>query len=289
MITNKNKHDNEVYILGTDSADKTKTAPSKKIWIVVLICTLLILAGVLVYYFTRESSTPEYYFEPEQTTQQSVTLPSDTSVTHQDAGYIEVLNDTINDVPLAIYIPHNATMSLQLGKPEKSDSTVIFAAMAADIRKDNQEIVGDFVLAGKKLARGTAKKGFCAIIDKTISIGVGENTPLMQEAIERNGFFFRQYPLVHNGEIQENKPKNKSIRRALAIRDENIVMIESKNPESFHDFTQALVDIGVTDAIYLVGGNAYGWLYDKNGVQHEFGLEVPDFPPNTSYIVWQTK
>ena len=50
----------------------------------------------------------------------------------------------------------------------------------------NLQIVGDFVLAGKQLARGIAKKGYAAIMDDKITIGVGTSTPLLQQAIESN-------------------------------------------------------------------------------------------------------
>jgi uncharacterized protein YigE (DUF2233 family) len=108
-------------------------------------------------------------------------------------------------------------------------------------------------------------------------------------AIEAGGYFFRQYPLVKDGAMVPNNPKNKSIRRALAIRNRQAVMIESKNTESFHDFAQVLADIGVSDAIYLVGSTAYGWYYDREQQRHEFGAEQENLPENTSYIVWRGK
>ena len=162
----------------------------------------------------------------------------------EDFAYIDVSEETVNDVPLLIYTPQNASMSLMLGMPDKSDSTIIFAAMAADIRKDNMQIVGDFVLTGDRLSRGIAKKGFAAIEENKVTIGMGESTPLLQQMIDNKGSFFRQYPLVHNGELIENKPKNKSIRRALAVRNERMLMVESKNRESLYDFSNALIDIG---------------------------------------------
>ena len=116
---------------------------------------------------------------------------------------------------------------------------------------------------------------------------MGESTPLLQEVINSGGHFFRQYSLVSNGELVDNKPKNKSIRRALAVRNEQILMVESQNRESFHDFSQALIDIGVSDAIYLVGGDAYGWYYNKEHIRNEFGEEQPDLPENISYIIWK--
>ncbi|MGN0191729.1 MAG: hypothetical protein ACI39U_08755 [Candidatus Cryptobacteroides sp.] len=35
------------------------------------------------------------------------------------------------------------------------------------------------------------------------------------------------------------------------------------SPESFHDFAQALVDLQVDTAVYLVGSDSYGYFRDK--------------------------
>ncbi len=289
MMT-KDKQDNEVYILGSESGKSKKKEPKRNL--IIVACVLLIIAAtIIIFFLNRKEANPEYYFEPEQTTestQQSISVAiTDTTLSREMTPYTEISEETANDVPLLIYVPHNATMSLKIGMPDKTDSTIIFAAMAADIRKDNMQIVGDFVLSGEQLARGVAKKGYAAITDNKITIGVGESTPLLQQTIENKGYFFRQYPLVFNGELIENKLKNKSVRRALAIRNEHVIIVESKNRESFHDFSQALIDIGVSDAIYLVGGDAYGWYYNNEHVRQEFGKELPDIPENISYIIWK--
>lgn len=291
MIEKDNKQDNEIYVLGSDAKEEVKRNISGKKWIIVVVSVfaVMILAGIIFFLLTKNRE-PEYYFEPEEKTeQQSISVPTDSVEILTEEGYIEVKEEDINDVPLYVYTPQNAMMTLSLGMPDKTDPSIVFAAMAADIRKDNQEIVGDFVLSGQQLSRGVAKKGFCAIIDNTISIGMGDETPLLEKSKENSGFFFRQYPLVHNGELIENKPKNKSVRRALAVRNERVMMVESKNAESFHDFSQALVDIGISDAIYLVGGNAYGWYYNKEHIRKEFGEERSDWPGNISYIIWKIK
>ncbi len=290
MISKDNKQNNEVYILGSETVDKKNNVSTKKKWLIISAAVLVIISAILILIvLSNKEQTPEYYFEPEIVEQQSISVSTGNTELTGKEGYLEIVKETINDVPLRVFIPHQATMSLSIGMPDRLDSTLIFAAMAADIRKDNQQIVGDFVLSGKRLARGVAKKGFCAIDNETVTIGVGESTPLLQKVIENNGSFFRQYPLVHNGELVENKPKNKSIRRALAVRNGQIIMVMSLNNESFHDFSQALIDIGVSDAIYLVGGNAYGWYYDKDNIRYEFGEDQTEIPENISYITWQIK
>jgi hypothetical protein len=148
-------------------------------------------------------------------------------------------------------------------------------------------IIGDFVLAGKLLARGTSKKGFCAIINHEITIGTATETPLLQEAINKGGYFFRQYPLVKNGMPIDNKPKGKSIRKALAIREGQVLMIVSRDRESFHDFAQALADSGISEAIYLVGSNSYGWYIDEQGKQITFGVMPDAHWENVNYLVFR--
>ena len=139
-----------------------------------------------------------------------------------------------------------------------------------------------------------SKKGYCASFNGKVTIGVAENSPLFEKATEEGGYFFRQYPLVSNGKLVENEPKGKSIRRAICDRQGEIFMVETRSIESFHDFAQALVDLGVDQAIYLVGSTAYGWSVDENGTIHEFGEDnyytgYRNMLQNISYIVWKRK
>jgi hypothetical protein len=100
--------------------------------------------------------------------------------------------------------------------------------------------------------------------------------------------------LVSNGKLIDNEPKGKSIRRAICDREGEIFMVETRTHESFHDFAQALVDLGVKEAVYLVGSSAYGWAVDERGTTHEFGennyYTAPRrMPKNTSYIIWKRR
>ena len=216
-----------------------------------------------------------------------------TQVDSLTQGYTEFRDTIINDIPLRIYIPHNATPELHIGKLNKNDTTIVYISQAADVRADNGGIVGAFVLKGKPLAWGLSKKGYCAAIGDKITIGVADNSPMFEEATTKEGYFFRQYPLVKNGRIVENEPKGKSVRRGLCDRQGEIFIVESLTRESFHDFSQALVDLGVDQAIYLVGSTGYGWAVDKENQTHEIGEEVftdrRRMHKNTNYILWRRK
>ena len=54
------------------------------------------------------------------------------------------------------------------------------------------------------------------MIDGKVTIGVAENSSLFEEATEKGGYFFRQYPLVDKGTLVENELKS-NWRRLAAI------------------------------------------------------------------------
>lgn len=299
MRDEKDIRDDEIRIIGdTDSAQPP--AKLKWQWIVGAVVVVALIVVLCIYLSIHHSELHDEepaFFEPQGTT---ITVPPmeeeprwlGSKVDSLARGFCEIRDTTINDIPLRIYIPHNAAMSLHIGRMNQADTTVIFTAQAADIRADNGKIVGAFVLAGEPKAWGLSKKGFCASIDGKVTVGVADNSPLFEEATEKEGYFFRQYPLVADGKLVENNPKNKSVRRAICDRYGEVFMVESLTQESFHDFSQALVDLGVEQGVYLCGGDAYGWAVEQDGTRHEFG--VPNFytgrrrmPKNTSYIVWR--
>ena len=280
----KIKSEDEVYFLGSSKGRRKKDSSLK--WILTGAGIIVLLVAVWLLFFTQRQQL-DFDDNPEATTIQYNTVVDNSGAERN--GYIEVLEETVNDVPLFVYLPRHSELSLQVGMPDKTDSSMVFVAQAADIRADNLDIVGDFVLKGKQIARGKAKQGFCAIINNEIIIGDEEETPLLLKAINQNGYFFRQYSLVKKGKLIENNPKNKSIRRALAVRNNQIIVVESRSRESLHDFSQALIDIGVSDAIYLVGSTTYGWYRNQQQSFVEFGIEQEGQPPNTNYIVWRSK
>ena len=271
-------------------------------WIILIAVVVLVAAlGILILVWVQKREEASIarepaLFEPITPIEEVVEEPHKlgNEVDESTRGFAELLDTLINDIPLRLYIPHNATMSLHIGRVNNADTTIIYVAQAADVRADNGGIVGAFVLKGVPRAWGLSKKGFCASIEDKVIVGVAENSPLFEEATEKEGYFFRQYPLVADGMLVENGLKGKSIRRAICDRNGEIFMVETGTAESMHDFAQALVDMGVDQSVYLVGSSAYGWAVDATGARHEFGDENSykgrrRMPKNTSYIVWRRK
>lgn len=265
----------------------------------ILIFALFIAIGSLIFYMNHTKamySEPEGIFEEAETVKMGcIALPDTTTLAVAEAtskSYVEVQDKMVNDVAMKIYIPHNGEMSLHLGPIDWNDTSIIYAAQAADVRADNGGIVGAFVVDGEPKAWGLSKKGYVASINGEVTVGVADNSPLFEKATECGGHFFRQYPLVSNGEMVPNKIRGKSIRRGICLRNGEIFMVETLNKESFHDFSLALVDMGVEQAVYLVGSTAAGWAVDANDSIHSFGdrqryIGKKTMPKNISYLVWR--
>ena len=264
-----NIQDDELRVLGKPSPEEPKKKGFKWYYAVAILLILsgVIFAAVRLFDIQRNEIVPDFYeTELSDTIAMSETIPVKEKLgNYKDSSkaYTEHIEMTVNDIPLDIYIPHNAKPRLFIGTPDLNDKNVIFTTQAADIRADNGKINGAFVLAGEPKAWGLSKKGYCGIIDGKITIGVAANSPLFEEATETGGYFFRQYPLVDNGKLVENEPKGKAIRKAICDRGGEILVVMTQEPESFHDFSQALIDLGASNAVYLVGSVSYGYFRDK--------------------------
>ena len=273
--------DNEIRIITSKSGNGNSTPP-RRLYYSVACAAVVIAVFVLVLFMSSDDAAES----EELTVTQEATAPVDTA-TVEKKGYVEITDTIVGDVPLVILTPRDATPQLQIGIDVLQTPDVVMAVQAADIRSDNGGIVGAYVVEGNLVSKGQAKSGFCAIIDGNITIGVADATPFFEKAIESNGYFFRQYPLVVGNQLVENKPKGRSLRKALAEWNGIPVVVLSRSRLTFHDFAQTLVDLGVANAIYLVGAEAFGFAVDSEGNKTEFGKEAPSPKMSTNYIIWR--
>ena len=253
--------DDELRVIGRPSGSEDTRKPRKWLWIVMAVVIVAAVVAATIIWSRKPSPGNDPVVFDSSIKEKIEPLGNYADTTGK--AYTEHLELTINDIPLDIYIPHNAKPSLAIGTPDIFDKNIVLVTQAADIRADNGKINGAYVLAGKPMAWGLSKKGYVGIIDDKITVGVADNSPLFEEATEKGGYFFRQYPLVDNGVLVENEPKGKAIRKAICDRAGEIIVVMSISPESFHDFAQALVDLQVDNAVYLVGSDSFGFFRDK--------------------------
>lgn len=224
------------------------------------------------------------------TEDQAININADVDIDNMTADngrYASRRDTTVNGTRLIILTPHGAIPTLEVGNSLVADTTVILAVQAADIRRDNGEIAGTYVLKGELLSKGEAKAGYCSIVNGVINIGVADATPMLEQVLMSDGYFFRQYPLVAASQLIENKPPGKARRRALAEIDGTMSVVTSADGLTFHDFSQALIDVGVRNAIYLVGARSTAFYNNQDGRRHFIGPVDENAPENINYIVWR--
>lgn len=302
----KDMHDNigddEIRIISSSDAPKgsIKRNSTHKVLIILLAIAAACLIAAVAWYLSTNSSTNDAdelqlvrrYNSTALSTDsigkdvaESAASPS--TLTSAASGYVNIIDTIAGGEALTLLIPACSSSMLALGDSVLDDSTVVMAVQAADVRRDNGGIVGAYVLRGELLSKGQAKSGFCAIIDGKMTIGVADATPLLEQSLESEGYFFRQYPLVVGGQIVENKPRGKALRKALVELNGTPAVVLSRRKLTFHEFSESLVDLGVSNAIYLVGSSSFGFAVDDEGSRYEFGRRPATDLPNVNYLVWR--
>lgn len=261
----------------TAKRDDTNKKKKQKLTAVIAIAAIAAIAAWLL----MNRDTDEQSLPPSQPTT-AIT----TAKTAEGKPNVLRSDTTVNGVTLTMLTAVNAVPTLEIGNKCLDDTTAVLAVQAADVRGDNGQIAGACIVDGQVVSRGVRKAGFCAIVDGAITIGIAESTPLYEQAAESGGYFFRQYPLVAEGLVVENKPRGKSQRKALAEINGKIVVVMSQERLTFHDFSEALVEIGAKNAIYLVGSTAYGHYHIGNKTV-PFGKRIEHPMSQTNYLVWR--
>lgn len=282
------------YILGVESERISEDNTNNKRvpwWVWVIIGTIVLATTIfLVVHFMDKPSNDKVTTTPSSAGKEDVTdiwcnnsdtkLPSCTMV-----------SDTLIDsIHLKVITPYNTVPTLHVGTLDTSDADIVLAALAADLGYDKGKIIGAFVCEGEPLSWGGGRKlGYCAIIEGNITLGVAENSPLFEEAIESEGYFFRHYPAVDNCKMVENNPKNASFRRALCMLNGKVCVVATDDRVLMNDFSSALVKLGVENAIFLVGSIADGWYRTEDGSFYRLGNKAMIDNPNINYIVFRAQ
>ncbi|MBD5327530.1 MAG: phosphodiester glycosidase family protein [Bacteroides sp.] len=288
---NKNSNEiseNEIRIISAKGPERhNKKKHTFRLWFLIILGVLIF--GCVVFVLTRDADSENDSFieETYNTVPDSEPQIIKDETTTDIEGFTIVRDTIINKKELLILTPEIARPRLIIGNELLNNPNIILATQAADVRGDNGQIAGTFVLNGELISKGEAKAGFCSITDGELSIGVADATPMLEQALTEDGYFFRQYPLVVGGQIVENKPKGKAIRKALAEIGGRTCVVMSKERLTFQDFSQLLVDMGVRNAIYLVGSSSYGFYVNEDGNKILTGEKPKSELENVNYIIWE--
>ena len=293
-MKNNDINEDEIRVIGKKTP-RPKQGKYPWLWPLVTACALIVAVLLLVFLPNRMDNdskqkniadTTESFFEGSSNVDDEWYSNDDPN----GLSYIHSFDTVVDGTPLRIITPYNTNPELTVGPIDTADHSILLCTQAADLRKDNGKILGAFVLRGQPLAWGLSKRGYCAIVDGQVTVGVSDNSPLFELATEQEGYFFRQYPLVDNGEALHNNPENVSHRRALCAWQDRICIVISLEPLLMDQFSNALASLGVRDAIYLVGSNtAQGWTTLADGSRCYFAKTRLKVPQNINYIIFRSK
>lgn len=186
--------------------------------------------------------------------------------------------ERIDTLDCIILYPNYSSIDLVCGEmPSKNDSSVIFVAEAAytgDTLKEfkHSNIAGNHVSGGKLYNGYPCKENTGAFIyfDKKWEFCYKNYSSKLNMAEANDGMAFGQEMIIYKGNLVKTARKdyNNNQFRALCNHKGRLCVIESSKKINFGDFKRNLIDLGITDAIYLDMGPGWNhaWYRRQNNV-----------------------
>ena len=212
---------------------------------------------------------------------------------------INILADTIERDSLLgansliIYTPINCSLQLVARRPDTNNTNIVFVVPAAFTAKNYKEIVGKFVGKDTIVTNPTENEtGICAINDKNVYIGeIKDSSVYYYNSIQNeNSYYFQQMLLVQNHKKVEctifgkQKP---TFRRALAIKNSQVSVVESLYRMNIEDFTNVLISQGYKDAIYLdMGTWSEGYFISRSNEKTSIGQLKHNTRHQTNWLLF---
>ena len=266
--------DEEIEVLG--QSPRFSGNKRKILYLALGVLAIIILTVLLLLVLKNNKDTEELKDKVEAEEEIStVTGVSDGKSAFVDTLASGIVIDTVfvDSAILRVFRPYNVRFGLTLDEPDTADTQILFVVQAANVREDNHKIIGDFIVDGEekanRLSSHITTQGFCAIIGDKITIGRSKQTDLYEEMKNQKGCFFRQLPLVVGDDVVDYPIEGKSIRRALCLRNDTVIIVESISRLSVVDFAKALNNYEVSHAISLLGGkNLVEWYRGEGGSEN---------------------
>ena len=202
------------------------------------------------------------------------------------------LVERIDTCNLTILYPHFNKIDLACGEmPEEKDTTVIMCAAACytgnclDTFMHNN-IAGDHVSGGIRYKGYRSKRNTGAFIyyGGKWDFVYNNYSRALDEAAKNGGMAFAQEMMIHNGKIMPTvrKDNNRNQFRSLCQIGDRLCIIESNEIVRFGDFKKALLQQGVTEALYTDMGPGWNhaWYRYRTDSVVELHPKVHDYCTN---------
>ena len=155
----------------------------------------------------------------------------------------------------------------QIPSPENDSIILAFAGAftGTAFDKGHANVVGDHVAGGKRFKGYSCKRNTGAFTRTSVSepqFHYKDYTSALDRAAQEGGMGFAQEMMIHNGNaVQTTRPLgNRNVFRALCLNSDNqLALYESQGIVTFGYFIDALLSVGVKEALYTDMGQ--GWNY----------------------------
>ena len=270
------------FIIENDDDARTSVetdAPKKnrKKWLRRILKALAVTLMVIVVFFAYKAW--DYYF--------NIGVPVSTSPSEnikklqvepvKKTAEVVLSSDSILGVALDFYAIHGLRASIEFQEPDTTDTSVFLYSRSADHQADGQYL-GSLVVDGKELQSDRSRLGYMGMVGNQMVIGISRSDKVKDYCMENKGSFFRQFILVSNGVIPHRFFLHGKVeRRAIGRKDDTLFYIATRNKETLWDFADALREYGFIDAIYITGGDDYGYYRTADGYRHDIG-NITDYP-----------
>jgi len=197
-----------------------------------------------------------------------------------------------DSIEINIYRPLGLKIDLAFSRPVINDS-IYFCIPAAFTAKDTS-IDGLYVYKGQVIDTPFNEKltGACILKENNIQVLLQDELDdiIFQEIVKNKFSFFQQAVLIRNSQIVPCTlfKQKKNLRRALVILDNYYCVAESVLPVSISSFQDALLKIGVLDAIYLdMGTWSEGWYRDNDCTIRKIGEKFFNTHLQTNWLIYR--
>ena len=276
--------DDDVVVIGGSDWHPEEKPRSQKKWKWAAIAFGVILLMVAGFFVTR------HLLHSREFVQSRYAVEIIEALAHPMSGEpgVTLIEDEAMGVSLKLYKLDGLKAHMAFELPDLRDSTVYLVTRSSDYKltDDRKEIIGDFIYNGDVMAESDWRAGFMAIIDGNAQIGIDRSRDIFKHVKKNGGSMFRQLALVSAGTRCDKQfiLKGKVSRCAYARdRDGDLFFIETVNPETLYGFSDALVEYGFVDAVYITGGSQPD-LFHRTSEGTPHGTYIDD--KQHEFIVW---
>lgn len=195
-------------------------------------------------------------------------------------------------ITLLIYRPINTIAHFTTTRPDSTNTQIKLSVAAAFTGKNLKSIMGTHIEKGKlKKGYKSISNGYATIIDGKIEIKpiTHKLKHNQHKAIKHKGYLFQQMLLVKDSTIVECKifGQKETYRRALAIVNQEPIIIESEQKLKIDDFSQSLIRMGIKTALCLdMGTWSHGWIRTENNNYIPIGKLTSSTKDQTNWLIF---